>query len=242
MTHPADAATLARLRAAIAFPSGSGEQRCPTGFPDLDEALGGGLPRDSLTEIYTAAAGSGVLEALLPSLARGSSRWLTWIHPSSTPYPPALAQAGFDLTRWMLVRPASADDHLWSIEQCLRSRGCDAVVSHLTDVNDGQMRRFSLAAEEGSCLGLLLRPAALMSRPSPASVRLFAEPAPSPHPARRRMTLTVVRCRGQSQNPTLTLEWNRDPLDRPSFSLASDRTSAIRIPIERPKPSRSLRA
>lgn len=224
MTPSVDPGVIARLRGALSRPSESVERRRPTGFTALDAALLGGLPVGALTEVYMAAPGAGALEALLPCLIPESGKSVAWVHPSSSPYPPALARAGFDLSRWMLVRPETDDDHLWALEQCLRSPGCGAVVSHAGDLPDSVMRRLALAAEEGGATGFLVRPAALMPRPSPAAVRLLAEPVPSFVPERRRMRVTVLKCRGTPHTPQLVLEWNRETLDRDAFSLAADRT------------------
>jgi hypothetical protein len=200
--------------------------RLPTGFPALDEALGGGLHAGALNEIFTAASGSGALEALMPAIAKAGSgrRLLAWIHPTSAPYPPALVQAGSDLDRWLIVRPLTDDDHLWSIEQTLRSRGCAAMIACLGDLHDLGLRRLQLCAREGGAVAVLLRPAALMSRPSPAAVRIFAEPERAREPRRRRVRMTLLRCRGAtSLDSSVILELSRDPLDERSSSWFAHR-------------------
>jgi hypothetical protein len=129
----------------------------PTGFAELDDALGGGWHAGALNEVLVGDAGSGALEAFLPALARrgpalarrgpapvrpwpaparaGESerrpRLLAWIDPARVPYPPALAQAGFDLSRWLLVRPRNVRDQAWALDLALRSGACDAVVAWL---------------------------------------------------------------------------------------------------------------
>ena len=200
--------------------------RLPTGFDALDEALDGGLHQGALNEIYTAASGSGALEALLPAIGRAGERngLLAWIHPTRTPYPPALAQAGSRLERWIIVRPITDEDHLWSVDLALRSRGCAALIAYLGDLGDRELRRLQLSAREGGCVALLLRPAALAARASPAAVRIFAEPEPASDPCRRRVRMTVLRCRGTtSSESSVLLEWSRDPLDERPSSWFADR-------------------
>jgi hypothetical protein len=272
---------IARLREALAARErGSGEagseadllgkDRLPTGFEALDEALGGGLHRGALNEIYTAASGSGALEALLPAIARaggrddrgsptceagrgrddrgsptceagrgrddrgsptceagrgrGRDRILAWIHPTRTPYPPALAQTGCSLDRWLIVRPVDDEAHLWSIDQVLRSRACAAAVVFLGELSDKGLRRLQLSAREGGAAALILRPAALASYPSPAAARIFAEPEPADDPCRRRVRMTVLRSRGTtSSDVSVVLEWSRDPLDERPSSWFADR-------------------
>jgi hypothetical protein len=204
--------------------------RLPTGFEALDEALDGGLHQGALNEIYTAAAGSGALEALLPAIGSAGARkgLLAWIHPTRTPYPPALVQAGSDLARWLIVRPLNDEDHLWSLDQALRSRACAALIAYVGELHDRELRRLQLSAREGGCVVLLLRPAALASAPSPAAVRIFAEPAPASDPCRRRVRMTVLRCRGTtSSESSVLLEWSRDPLDERPSSWFADRASGV---------------
>jgi hypothetical protein len=218
------AEVVARLRAACekaAAPAAlaPGRAKAPTGFARLDAALGGGLQGGALNEVYVAAAGSGALEALLPGLARAGSarRLLAWIHPERTPYPPALAQRGLDLSRWLVVRPEKQDDHLWAFEQALRSGACDAALTFLADAGDRVQRRLQLAAEEGGTLGLVIRPAALAARASPAAVRLAAEPVRASDLGRRAVRFRILKCRGLPGlghgTPDIAVEWRLDPLD-----------------------------
>lgn len=195
--------------------------RAPTGFEALDRALGGGLVRGALNEVLSGAAGDGSAEALLPALARMSGRRLfAWIHPTRAPYPPALAQAGFDLRRWLVVRPADDEDHVFALDLALRSGACDAVVAHVGDLSDRLLRRLQTGAEEGRALALLFRPAALAPRASPAAVRLFAEPGVAPDPRRRRLVFRVLKARGLAASAeAVRLEWSRDPTDAPPTSV-----------------------
>ncbi len=214
---------LAKLRAlaktmpgAWDFPDAA--RRVPTGFAELDDALGGGLGRGALNEIHVAGAGSGALEALLPCLERAGSgrRLLAWIHPTRAPYPPALVQTGGDLRRWLIVRPPSEDEHQWAIDQALRAGACDAVVAFVGDLDDRRLRRLQLAAETGDTLAILFRPGALATRPSPAPVRLSAEPIPSPDPEHRRVRFHLLRCRGLTAPVAIDVSWSRTPLARPA--------------------------
>lgn len=174
----------------------SGSATLATGFPELDQLLGGGWQVGALHELLCASEGSGVLEALLPalftsrftsqstSLAAGAGdggppRLVAWIHPSRLPYPPALHQAGLDLARGLFVRPRDAQEQAWAIDLALRSGACDLVVSWLNALDDRSLRRLQLAAEEGGAVGLLLRPQGFARQPSPAAVRLLVAPLPS---------------------------------------------------------------
>src|SRR5947209_2819006 len=88
-----------------------------SGFAALDAVLpGGGWPASALTEIMLAREGIGELTLTLPALARlqAQHRIVVWIAPPHVPYAPALAAAGIDLARFMVVRCASFADQLWA--------------------------------------------------------------------------------------------------------------------------------
>jgi len=232
-------------RVFVGPPSVSLPDRVPTGFAALDASLGGGFVRGALNEVFSGAAGDGAAEALLPALARLAARTpdsggmnpadrlpgdlrqkerlLCWIHPTRSPYPPALVQAGADLSRWLVVRPADDDDHVWAIDLALRSGACEAVVAYVGDLSDRLLRRLQTAAEDGRTLGLFFRPAALAPRASPAAVRLVAEPCPAADPGRRRLELRVLKARGVPFPAPVFVEWSRDPLDKPQVSGVLDR-------------------
>ncbi|MCC5888355.1 MAG: translesion DNA synthesis-associated protein ImuA [Gammaproteobacteria bacterium] len=149
-----------------------------TGFASLDDALaGGGWPADGLTEIIGDTPGVGELRLLLPALAELSQRrqrWVAWVAPPWLPYAPALAAAGVDVKRVLLIHPKHHQDLLWATEQALKSGTCSAVLSwpdprHLRHAD---LRRLQLAAREGDSWGVLFRPEAAAEQPSPAELRL----------------------------------------------------------------------
>ncbi len=152
-----------------------------------------------------------------------SGRLFCWIHPTRSPYPPALVQAGCELSRWLVVRPADEDDHVWAIDLALRSGACEVVVAYVGDLSDRLLRRLQTAAEDGRALGLFVRPAALLSRASPAAVRLLAEPRMAADPSRRRLELRVLKARGVPFPAPVFVEWSRDPLDKPQVSGVLER-------------------
>jgi hypothetical protein len=151
-----------------------------TGRSALDARLpGGGWPTASLVEVLLGTAGLGEIQLFLPALVEcqrrnaGESSWLVWIAPPYEPYAPALAQLGIELSRLLVVRPASATEALWAAEQALRSGVCAAVLLWLQGTDDRWLRRLKLAAEEGGALGVLFRPERHRFESSPASLRLL---------------------------------------------------------------------
>ncbi|NOZ09434.1 MAG: translesion DNA synthesis-associated protein ImuA [Gammaproteobacteria bacterium] len=153
----------------------------PSGFTALDPLLpGGGWPLGALTEIITTHEGVGALRLLTPALAQlsGADRWLAWIAPPYIPYAPALAAAGIDLSRVMLVHAQKQHDILWAAEQALRSGTSGAVLVWLSEnIDPKRLHRLQLAAEAGGSLGLIFRPYGAADQASPAALRLLIEPA-----------------------------------------------------------------
>jgi hypothetical protein len=147
----------------------------PSGFTGLDALLpGGGWPQGALTEIMMPRQGIGALRLLMPALARLSQgdRWICWVAPPHIPYPPALVNAGIDLSRILLVHPRAQQDGLWAVEQSLRSGNCAAVLAWPTLDDKVILRRLQLAAEAGDALGVLFRPRHFVQRPSAAALRI----------------------------------------------------------------------
>ena len=150
-----------------------------TGRSALDARLpGGGWPRASLVEVLLETTGLGEIQLFLPALVEcqhridGEVPWLVWIAPPHEPYAPALAQQGIELSRLLVVRPASATEALWAAEQALSSGVCAAVILWLQGTDDRWLRRLKLAAEAGGALGVLFRPERHRFESSPASWRV----------------------------------------------------------------------
>lgn len=150
----------------------------PTGFQNLDRALPeGGWPFAALMEVSVPAWGIGELHLLLPAMryVQGSGKRLAWIAPPYLPYAPALADAGIDLNRLLLLDKLSNDkDIWWSAEKLLRSAACGMVLAWPRKLSPfAVLRRLQLAAAEGRCLGVLL----LSDLPTdtPAALRLRLE-------------------------------------------------------------------
>jgi cell division inhibitor SulA/protein ImuA len=204
----------------------------PTGFGRLDRELpGGGWPTGTLTEILVDTQGVGEVGVLLPALAHVSraGRWQAWIAPPHLPYAPALAQAGIDLAKLIVVAPEAPRDVLWAVEQTLRSAVCGAVlawpqplgaaarVAPRTDATGAasralkytDLRRLQIAAESSEVLAVLFRPAQAAGEASPAALRL----AVAPH-ADGRLALHVVKRRGSAADAPVILDIARHAVDR----------------------------
>jgi cell division inhibitor SulA/protein ImuA len=159
--------------------SAASTQTVSTGFRHLDARLpGGGWPLSTLIELLVPTAGVGEIRLLLPALRTLATatprkpRWIAWLAPPHLPYAPALADAGLDPARMLVIRPRAGLDMLWAMEQALRSGVCAAALGWIGAATDQALRRLKLAAEEGCTPGFLLRPSAHRAECSPATLRL----------------------------------------------------------------------
>ena len=118
-----------------------------TGWTSLDAKLpGGGWPQGALSEILFEHDGLGELDLVMPALAALTQehRRVIFVAPPYLPYAPALAAAGVDL-RFLHEIHAGSTEAAWSMEQCLRSGCCGAVVGWLPDIDYRSLRRLQLA-------------------------------------------------------------------------------------------------
>ena len=146
----------------------------PSGHATLDALLpGGGWPRGALCELLVEHDGIGECALVLPALAAltRARRRVALITPPYLPYAPALAAAGIDLQQVVQIDAGTPDTH-WSIEQCLRSGCCGAVLGWLPRVDYRELRRLQLAAESGGTIGFVFRPLAAANEASPSPLRL----------------------------------------------------------------------
>ena len=195
-------------RAEVAVPSE------PTGHAPLDALLpGGGWPRAALTELLVRTAGIGELSLLTPTLARLSRQdtWIALVSPPHFPYAPALASAGVELSRLLLIRAEQGADRLWAMEQALASGACSAVIGWPAFVHERALRRLQLAAEHGRALGIFFSSGQATSS-SLAALRLELHPEGTPgpfhesDPAPARLGVRVLKVRGPGIGSALMLD------------------------------------
>lgn len=168
-----------------------------SGFQALDDELPGrGWQQGQLVELLVDQPGIGELSLLLPALASVSRAAGTcvWVLPSqqgntsadtqgpsamptSLPYAPALQEAGIDLARCIFVRPLTARESSWALEQSLRAAHLGALLGWLPQGNSSDadfrcLRRLHLLAQRHRALVFILRAACYAAAPSPAALRL----------------------------------------------------------------------
>ena len=195
-------------------------QHCSTGFASLDKELPGtGWPADGVTEFLHDRAGIGELRLLAPALARMSheqNRWVLFVNPPYIPYPPALAQAGIDLTRVIVSQPRAPKDYLWVLEKALASQSCSAVIAWPSRIHEKQIRRLQLASKDGYSWGILFRSEESSKNASPAELRLRLRPLPGNSIGRDNSSIAVkiLKRRGRWESEEFTITFN-DQLLRP---------------------------
>lgn len=211
----------------------------PSGFPALDAELpGGGWPASTLTEILPRHAGIGELRLLGPALARlaCAGSCLAWIAPPHLPYAPALAAAGIDLERLLIVRTRSAQETLWATEQALRAGVCGAVLAWPGETRYPDLRRLQLAAEASAGLAILFRAPQAAREASPAALRLLLGTAAG------GLAVHIVKRRGAPLAHPVLLQQPvvaRPTTHSPDSSHAVDRDSPAAAP---PRDLRSAHA
>lgn len=147
----------------------------PSGFAALDRCLpGGGWPQGALTELIVHTQGIGELALLMPACARvtHADRSLLFIAPPHIPYAPALAAAGLNLAKLLLIKAESRKDKLWALEQSLGSPRCGAAFGWVENIDDRSLRRLQLACERSGACGFLFRPKSAAINASVAALRL----------------------------------------------------------------------
>jgi len=183
------------------------EQTVPSGFVELDRALpGGGWPQAALTELLHDAQGIGELRLLLPALERLSQagQWIVLVAPPHLPCAPALAAAGIDPGR-VIVVAASEDKHRWwAAEQALRANSAGAVMFWPATLGEQRLRRLQVAAQEGEALAFLFSTTARATQPSPAPLRIRLSPAGA------RLRVDVFKRRGGVMSAPLLLDVTAD--------------------------------
>jgi protein ImuA len=206
----------------------------PSGFPALDAELpGGGWPAGTLTEILPRHQGIGELRLLgtaLAHLAR-AGRCLAWIAPPHLPYAPALAAAGIDLERLLIVRTGSARETLWATEQALRAGVCGAVLAWPDAPRYPDLRRLQVAAEASPGLAILFRAPRAAREASPAPLRLLLGTADG------GLAVHIVKRRGAPLAHPLLLQQSVvarpascSSTDSPDSTHAVDRASSAAAP------------
>ncbi|MEP7183424.1 MAG: translesion DNA synthesis-associated protein ImuA [Betaproteobacteria bacterium] len=207
-THPALAAVLANPAIWRGGDCAPEPAAVPSGFAALDAVLPGrGWPGAALTEVVLAREGIGEIRLTLPALVRlqSAGRDIVWIAPPHVPYAPALAAAGINLARLLVVRCRTSADALWAYEQALRAPECGAAFAWLDVKDDRLLRRLAVAARDGRTWGVLWRRPGQRGTAAAAPLRLALAPQDG------RLAVKVVKRRGGELAQPVIVDVNAAP-------------------------------
>ena len=201
-----------------------------------------GLPFGALHEIAGPARTAMALAFAKAFLARPGA--LLWClderarQQLGEPYPPALAAAGIDPARLLLVVGRDPGEVAWAMAEGLRSPAVACTLAELDRLELTVSRKLQLAVEAGGGAGLVLRSDDLDPAPNAALTRWWAEPLIEPDVARlgdpaRRYRLDLWRAKGAAP-ASLTVE-----LDHATLALALAPGLAARAGDAERSPARS---
>jgi recombination protein RecA len=104
-------------------------QPLPTGFPALDAAVGGGLPRGAIVEIFGPAyCGKTTLALRIAAHLQQSGGAAAWIDAEHAFDPAAAARAGVAIEQLPVARPESAEQALEIVRKLTGSGAIELVV------------------------------------------------------------------------------------------------------------------
>jgi hypothetical protein len=137
----------------------------------------GGVERGTLVEWFPSplaehGSGCATLALVVARQIAAEGGALVVVDRAKTFYPPAALALKIARQSLIIVRPASAADELWAIDQALRSSAVAAVWAPLEKLSGHDFRRLQLATEQSGAVGLFIRPARMRWQPSWAHVQM----------------------------------------------------------------------
>jgi protein ImuA len=222
---------LSALRRSLAQLAPSGAAHCGLfglGAPLVDEALGGGLSRGGIHEVFAGEVGDGAAAAgfavALALRNAGPAGRILWVRhemaglETGSLYAPGLGQLGADPDAFILVAIRDVEAALRAADEAMRCAALSAVIievwgeKRVLDLTAS--RRLSLAAEKSGVTGLFIRAAADPS-PSAALTRWSVKAAASTPlaagaPGSPAFDLELLRHRAGLSGGPWRVEWNRD--------------------------------
>jgi protein ImuA len=244
---------LAMLKAELASIAGGGRllsgNRFATGHEALDGALGGGLMRGRVHELFSAEPGDAAsatgFAAMLMLRLSGSRAPIFWLRTDEAErrggriHGPGLAELGGDPAALVLGQAPDAKTLLKSAGDAARCSGLGALVvecwGKCPALDLTASRRLALAAEQSGVTLFLLRLEA-EPLPSAAETRWAVSAAPSRAleanaPGAPAFEIELLRRRAGPAGMRWRLEWNRDRL---IFREPANPGAMVPLPSRRP--------
>jgi cell division inhibitor SulA/protein ImuA len=187
-----------------------------------------------LTELLFDSEGIGELRLLLPALETLASadRWIAFVAPPHLPYAPALARAGIDPARIVVVDAEQEKDRWWAAEQMLRADSAGALLFWPQSIHDARLRRLAVAAQDTTSIAFLFASGERAAQPSPAPLRIRLSSVEG------ELRLDVFKRRGSACRPLHIDLTAIAPAER--FDTASARTDRSQSMARRTARARGL--
>lgn len=194
-----------------------------SGYPELDHALQGGFPQQGVVDIDS-PMGIGEVRLLMPSLKarqNKTNRLLVLIAPPMQINAEMLAEYGFALDQVLVIQPNSADQALWSAEQCLKSGCCHSVLLWHGALEIHQVKRLQMASEKGDCVQFMFRQKhqISLSLPVPLAIKLSAQ--------KQGVGLQITKRRGGWSADSFAINMQKY---WPELSLQSQSSNVVSFP------------
>lgn len=219
-----------------------GEERFGTGSETIDAALGGGLTRAALHEVFAEGVSNEPAAAAFAiglALRSSGNKPIVWVRQDFVGlemgeiYAPGLVELGLSPDRLILVRARDGPAVLRAGEEAARCPPLGAVLiepwGNPKTLDLVATRRLSLAAARSNLPVFMIR-AGGTPTPSAAASRwsirtALSRPFPAEAPGHPCFTAELLRDRAGAAGQGWTVEWNRDRL---SFLDLPDRAALPR--------------
>jgi hypothetical protein len=108
------------------------------------------LPQGSLVEVF----GNARFEFAVKFFCEQPDLAVAWVEPEWTLFPPAVAQRGVDITRWLLVE--AGEKALWAVEELLNSHFFSVILVADLKLSLAVWRRLQIECQRSGCTLLVL--------------------------------------------------------------------------------------
>ncbi|SEL11081.1 Cell division inhibitor SulA [Colwellia chukchiensis] len=158
-----------------------------SGYPEIDQHLQGGFPRQGVIEVQS-LSGIGEIRLFLPYLQHlfaaelkqhQQARQLVFIAPPAQINALSLLQAAIPLENILLISSEKPPESLWAAEQCLKSGCCLAVLLWQQQLAVHQIKRLKQAANTGDAIQVIFRAPNTFDLALPVSLSLALEAIPA---------------------------------------------------------------
>jgi cell division inhibitor SulA len=192
-----------------------------SGYAELDSQLAGGFPQKGVVILHS-SCGIGELRLLLPSLLNKSGLCI-FINPPGLINAEFFYHQGIALDRILLINTRSANEALWSAEQCLKSGACEAVLLWQNHLEIHHVQRLQMASEQGECRQFIFRENINQSISLPVNLSLHLQAE------ERGMGITITKRKGGWPAPAFSLDMSAN---WPSLSC-NNKQNVIPFPVSK---------